>query len=427
MSEKKKTRVIVLGGGISGLSLAWMLLQKKSCEVLLVEKERRVGGHMGLSDRREFFFERGPRMFQTGRSAALLELIKELGLADEMIQADDEARGRYIWYMGKLCKFPSSPFACLFSPLTRPLLFALLTEWKKKPFVGEESIWDFAVRRFNRKTAERMFDPLVVGIYAGDIKRLSVNACFPQIKKWEEEHGSLTRGFFASEKKDPSLFSLRGGSERLLERLQEQLTGKILLGQKVESLHLSGGGITVMTTEGQREADLLFSALPPYALSQLIGHHSDFPMRDIVTVNVGFKTKVLSKKGFGYLVPSHAKEEIYGVIFDSNLFPQQNREPQETRLTVMLAPGGDEEKRAINALKKHLQIEQKPDFIQVTKIPKALPQFELGHSAHIQELQAAATAFSPRLHLVGNYLFGTSVNDAIASCREASSLIETPR
>ncbi len=421
MSEKKKTRVIILGGGISGLSLAWMLSQKSSCEVLLLEKEKRAGGHMGIVESKEFFFERGPRIFQTGRSAALLELVKELGLADEIIQADREARGRYILHKGKLCKFPSSPFAALFSPLTRPLLLALLTEWTKAALSQEESVWDFAVRRFNRKTAERIFDPLVVGIYAGDMKRLSMNACFPQIKKWEAEHGSLTRGFFSAERGEHSLFSLRGGTEMLIHTLQKKIRGKILHGQNVQALRASTRGVTVVTTEGQWHADHLVSALPPHELCKLLGLQADLPTKDIAIVNLGYRSQVLARKGFGYLVPAHANEDVFGVIFDSNLFPEQNRTPNETRLTVMLALEGSEEERALSAVRRHLQIDTVPDFIALTKVAKALPQFELGHAARIQELQAAATAFSPRLHLVGNYLTGSSVNDAIATSRQVAS------
>jgi len=419
---KKKTRLIILGGGISGLSLAWKLSQQSQNEILLLEKEERVGGLMGSWESMPFFFERGPRMFQEGRSKALLELIHELGLTNEIIYADKAAQGRHILYKQKLHKFPSNPFAFLFSPLTRPLLLALFTEWKRAPAREEESIWDFAVRRFNQKTAERMFDPLVVGIYAGDMKRLSMSACFPHVKRWEEEHGSLTRAFFSKKKKAPStLFSLRGGSEQLLETLREKLKGKILHGQSVQSLHTSSNGITIITTEGQWQADRVFSALPPYELCKLLSLQMNFPTRDIATVNIGFHSPVLTKKGFGYLVPAHANEDVFGVIFDSNLFPQQNRSVEETRLTVMLSPGGSEEKRALNALERHLHIHKKPDFVGVTKIARGLPQYELGHASRIQALQHAAHAFSPHLHLVGNYLSGASVNDAIATSKQMAA------
>ncbi|MFI5335131.1 MAG: protoporphyrinogen oxidase [Chlamydiales bacterium] len=422
MTKEKKTRVIVLGGGISGLALAWYL-SKQNVDLLLLEKEARVGGLIGSGVSEEFFFERGPRMFQESRSQPLLDLIDEVGLRSELIYADQNARGRYIWHKEKLLRVPSNPLTMLFSPLTRPLLRALLTEWKKAPFVQEESIWDFAVRRFNKKSAERLFDPLMTGIYAGDIKRLSVNACFPQMKRWEEEHGSLTRGFFIEKRRKSTLFSLQGGSERLIYALQEKLKGKILSGEKVGGLRVSSRGITVETTEGQREADHIFSALPPHELSRLLGANFDFPVRDVVTVNLGYRAGVLTKKGFGYLVPSHANQEIFGVIFDSHLFPQQNRSKDETRLTVMLPPGGDEQARALNALKRHLQIHQKPDFIYVTKITKALPQFELGHAARIEKLKSAARTFSPHLHLVGNFLTGPSVSDAIATSRDAASQV----
>lgn len=413
----KYKRIVVLGGGISGLSLAWFLSQKGH-EVLLLEKEERVGGLMGRAAMEEFFFERGPRMFSEGRSKALLALIDELGLRKEIIYADEGSKARYIWHDKRLRPVPSNPLAALFSPLTRPLLFALLTEWKKKPVTHEESIWDFALRRLNQKTAERLIDPLVAGIYAGDIKRLSVNACFPELKKWEKEQGSLTRGFFAAKRESSRLFSLRGGSERLIQKLEEKLRGKIHCGQAVIALSHAQQEITVTTHQQRFQADHVFSALPPNKLCALLNLPEDFPMAHMATVNIAYHSQVLNKKGFGYLVPRSAGEDIFGVVFDSNLFPQQNSAPHETRLTVMLPVGGDEKTRAQNALARHLQIYQTPDYIQSTRIANAIPQFELGHAARIEKLKRAVLDFSPRLHLVGNFLVGPSVNDAVASSRD---------
>lgn len=210
MHKEKKTRVIVLGGGISGLTLAWYLSKLKTCEVLLLERETRVGGFLQTISADSFLFEKGPKIFKASRSEALLELIDDLGLSTQRLISNPNMKQRYVWRNGKLNLLPTNPISFLTSPLTRPLLGALFTEWQRPANTEDESIWDFVVRRFNQKTAERLFDPLIVGIYAGDMKKLSIKSCFPELKRYEEQYGSLTRGFFAA-KKQPTLLNFPQG------------------------------------------------------------------------------------------------------------------------------------------------------------------------------------------------------------------------
>ncbi len=435
MQNEKKTRLIVLGGGISGLTLAWHLSKLKNCEVQLLEREKRVGGFLQTISADGFLFEKGPKIFRASRSEALLELIDELGLSSKRVVSDPTVKHRYVWRDGKLDLFPTNLAGFLTSPLTRPLLPALFIEWRKPSENSDESVWDFVVRRFNVKTAEQLFDPLVVGIYAGDMKKLSIKSCFPLLKTWEEEHGSLTRGFFAA-RKTPSntfgiptsaLFSLSGGIEMLVKTLTEKLADSIHFGQKVSELVFSNEKIRLKTEEKSWECDYLFSALPPYELakyfadSTIVSRLTEIPFQDITTVHMGFKKRVLPLSGFGYLVPTHAKQEILGTVFDSNLFPQQNSFVEETRLSVMMrADGGNYRERAERALSNHLKISAIPDTILISEAKRALPQFEVGHAARMEDLQAKLKILFPRLHLVGNYLAGASVNDAIAFAKQVA-------
>ncbi len=319
--------------------------------------------------------------------------------------------------------------------MTRPLLRALFTEWQKPAHADDESIWDFIVRRFNKQTAERLFDPLIVGIYAGDMQKLSIKSCFPQLKRWEEEYGSLTRGFLLQKKTktdtfglpSSALFSLQGGVETLINKLAQELGGSIQCGQKITELRFSSTHVTVASEERSWDAEYLFSALPPYELakyftdSALISSLTQIPFQDMATVHMGFRKSVLPLAGFGYLVPTYEKQEILGTIFDSNLFPEQNSTPEETRLsTMLLCRGGDYQTRALSALRHHLKITSEPDTLAVTETRWAIPQFEVGHEKRMAELLAKITAFSPRLHLVGNYLAGASVSDAVAYARKSA-------
>ena len=191
-------KVLIVGGGITGLAAAWYIKKKNpDCHITLLEKSNRLGGSIQTHRENGLLFELGPRTFRLGASPKLLQLINDLGL-DILISKTDSTR--YLLYKGAL---RSSLF---FLPMLLPHLF-------KEPFIKptekkDESIYDFAARRFSPKIANTLFDPLALGIYAGDIRRLSMRACFPTLFEWEQKQGSLLKGFLFSPKINPSLFKV---------------------------------------------------------------------------------------------------------------------------------------------------------------------------------------------------------------------------
>ncbi len=347
-------KVLILGGGITGLSAAWALQkQHPTAAITLLEKADRLGGWIRTSTDGGFFFEKGPRTFQKHRSPHLLALIEELGL--ETIRSNPAAQKRYILHKGKL-RTPTS-----FLPLFLPYL---IREFFIAPSKREdESIYDFAARRFSPKIAETLFDPLTLGIYAGDIRKLSIRACFPALRRWEQEQGSVVKGFFAASKKSGGLFTLKGGMETLIHALAERLCMEVVFNCSVEatSVHeVRAGGKTWM-------ADLVINALP-----------LPLPARSLWVVNLAFEGDVLPKKGFGYLVPTQEKESVLGVVFDSAIFPEQNR-GQETRLTAMVRAETERPlEAALSALERHLGLCHKPVYVSAFFAQNAIPQMEVG-------------------------------------------------
>lgn len=348
-------KCLILGGGITGLSAAWFLhKQNPTAKITLLEKENRLGGWIRTSHEGGFLFEKGPRTFPMSRNPQLLELIRELKL--EIIHSDPLAAKRFILNKGRL-RTPGS-----FLPMLVPYLIRELFVRPSK--AEDESIYDFAARRFSPKIAETFFDPLTLGIYGGDIRKLSIRACFPSLRKWEQEKGSVIRGLFSSPKsKVKGLFTLKNGMETLIQELQKQLPIDIVLNCPVETFSehevIAGGK--------KWEADRVINALPP-----------QFSNRSLWVVNFGFAGDVLAKKGYGYLVPTQEKESLLGVIFDSAIFPQQNR-MLETRLTAMLRPEEkDPLKAALNALERHLGITAQPVHSSTFLAKNAIPQFEVG-------------------------------------------------
>lgn len=400
-------KILIAGGGISGLVARYYLSKRfPESEIVLFEKSGQLGGCV-QSDHKEFFFERGPRTFKASRSEALIALIKELGLEGEMVHSSKASNRRYILKEGKL----RSPLA-----LAWKMLPALTNEWRKPyPWEGDESIEAFVSRRLGSYAAETFFDPLTLGIYAGDIRKLSIKSCFSGLKALEMEYGSLTRGLLKSpkKKKPKGLFTLNGGLSLLIETLAKKGRGEIRLNQGIHEPH-----------EG---FDHHVLALP------LKGLHAFFDFDpevqsffdsigsvNLSVVSVAYKQSLLKKRGFGYLIPSDQGEEVLGVVFDSCVFPEQNQTPHETRLTVMLGgahhPQFDPSKareKALTAIHEHLGIDASPDYCHVTHYPHAIPQYYVGHDERVMAFESLMKKRYPHITCIGNALHGASINQCV--------------
>ena len=303
---------MILGGGISGLSAAWYLKKKHSrAKITLLEKESRLGGWVQTRKEGGFVFEEGPRTFPWLRSLHLRELIGELGLEKEILFSSHRAKKRYLWHQGHLRSIGS---------LLPGMIWPLIRGRFRKNLEGDVSIYDFAVQKYGKNVAETLIDPLVLGIFGGDIRKLSVASCFPE---WQKSKS------FAP----PSgpLFALKGGMQRLIEELQRQSSIEIVSSCPVEALHRDG------VVAGQKfwEGDRIVSALPGQELGRLTGDWPDFPTVSLWRVFLAYPEAALPKSGFGYLVPSQEKETVMGMVWDSEIFPQQNIS-SETRVTAML-------------------------------------------------------------------------------------------
>lgn len=432
-----KPSIAILGAGISGLTLGWAIKQKYGDTVTLsiLEKENRPGGWIQTNKQQGFLFEQGPH---SCRAASLdtLELLEKLNLQEETLVGDPSAQKRYLWLDQKLQALPNSFLGLLSSPLTRGTIGPFLREvWRKKSTLEDETIYDFFSRRLNSKIADCFIDPFVSGIYAGDIRQLSLQACFPLLHEWEQQKGSLIKGFFSHERQAAStpfqdrvlksgLFSFKNGMETLPKALATYLTNEIQLNAPVKSLQFHPASITI---NSNINANLVISTLPAPAIAPIIKSSypevssllANIPHASLAIVHLGWNQPVLNKKGFGYLVPSMENESILGVIWNSSVFPAHQASAECVNLSVMI--GGARFSRfstyspetfvqiALDAVKKHLLINQMPDLIAHKIISQAIPQYNLGHLKKV----AAIQNFHPCLKLLGSSYFGISINDCI--------------
>lgn len=449
-----KKHAVILGAGISGLSLAWFLKRKygNGIDLTIVEKSSRCGGWMRTFHKEGFLFEQGPHSCRAqGNNIAALKLVESLGLQDQVILPQSKSMSRYILNNQKLTPIPHNIFSMIFSPVTNGIMRAFWNDWRTPPGLSsDESVYAFISRRLSVEVADRLLDPLVSGIYAGDIRQLSIRACFPSLYEREQRFGSLTRSLFRSKIKSQGssassspfiqkisgygMFSFREGMETLPRTIEKQLIDStILLECRATALQFHPHAIDVILSDGNvLKADHIFFALPVAAVADLVAPHLEdtagllrgISMASVSVVNLGYRKRHLKQNGFGFLVPSQENEEILGMIWDSCVFPQQNQQIEETRLTVMMGGmrypeicqlGDDEQlKMALKAASKHLQIDVLPDASGVSVARDAIPQYTVGHIERVLAIKQGLHRLSPHLTCLGCAFDGVSVNDCIA-------------
>ncbi len=449
-----RSQNIIIGAGISGLALGWFLKKRfgDNQDLTILEASERPGGWIRSYRDQGFLFEEGPRSCRSkGAGLATLQLIEELALCNEVISASPQAKKRYICIDGKLQCLPHSFLSFLRSPLMKGVLPALWKEWRIPPSgLEDELIGSFIERRLGKKIADNFMDPLVSGIYAGDINQLSMRACFPDLHRMEKEHGSLLKGMFRKRKAEETqspfvqkqrlspIFSFKNGMETLVSSLYDGLKENIQLSCCVQAINVENAAVEVVLEDGRvLKGDRVFLCVPSHQAARLLKNvdaESCMQMADekhatVAVVNMGWHGNVLKHEGFGYLVPSSQKENVLGVVFDSSAFALQNGGVDQTRLTAML--GGmhrpevegysseEIEATAVASVQNYLGIALKPDVIRVSIARQAIPQYSVGHGLKLLNIENRLKQVSGfRIHLLGSAWRGVAVNDCIAEAKK---------
>ncbi len=408
----QKKSLIIIGAGISGLSLSWYLRKKyPQKEITLVDAKPKIGGMIETVDE-EFFFERGPRTFQSNKSVDFLNLIDELGLKDDVIYATPKKR--FIYMENELHPLPHNPWQILRSRLTKGIFSGLVKDLLTKPRpLEDESVYDFFKRHLGEPLTLQLIDPVFTGIYAGDIHKLSILSTMPKLKEWEHQHGSLIKASWKARKNKkgtPRLFTLKKGLEHFCKTLFEKSEVDFVPGFSVDTVMRQNDRIIVKSGEKILSADHVCSTVI------LPGKLSSIHRKSLSVVNVAYRDPISIPEGFGYLIPSKEKEKVKGVIFDSKVFPEQSRTPEETRLTVIMDAADGAETIALDALRRHLSITITPAYLAVKQYPQAIVQPQVHHKEKIK-------AMLPRwenITWLGTHLYGVAINDCVLAAKNAA-------
>jgi protoporphyrinogen/coproporphyrinogen III oxidase len=438
---------VILGGGISGLVCAYAL-RKAGIDACLLEASPRTGGVIHSVRREGYLLERGPQSFSG--TEALHSLCSELSLESELREAPLRAP-RYVLIGGELRPVPLSPPAFFASSLVGAGTKATIARdmfSKSHPPEQDESVADFVRRKFSAELLDRLVGPFISGIYAGDPERLSLRSAFPQLHEAEKSAGSVIRGMMRQAKagkksrQRPTLQSLGEGNEMLVCALSAKLDKALRLGTDVARVEAKRDGTTrgfELRIRGplQEEtisADCLILATPTDMAGRLLADVSPafgsvlsaIQYAPVAIVSLGYPRSVVGHPldGFGFLVPRSEKLRILGSVWNSSLFP--GRAPEEHVLLTSFV-GGATDLEAITLSPENLAglvhreiaailaIGKPPTFSNVQIYPRALPQYNLGHSERLAQLERLRLDTS-NLWFVGNYLRGPSIGACVEQC-----------
>ncbi|HEV8581082.1 MAG TPA: protoporphyrinogen oxidase [Thermoanaerobaculia bacterium] len=432
--------VLVVGGGISGLTTAFHLA-RGGRRVAVLEAAERVGGSIATHADGDWRFEMGPNTV-VENDASVGRLIHDCGLESEKVTAASTAKRRFLYKGGALVPLPSGPGAFLATslfPLSAKL--RLLREpWIAVPSGGgEESIAQFVRRRLGQAFLDYAVGPFVSGVYAGDPERLSVRWAVPKIYALEEQHGSLIRGALAR-RKGPApggtMISFRGGLAELPKKLALEI-GDVRTAVPCERVIRDDQGFTVATSAGSLAAERIVLAVPADAAARLLEDatngasrlFAEIPYAAVAVVSLGWRREDVDHPlgGFGFLAPRKEGLRVLGCLFPSEIFP--GRAPAGHVALAAFAGGRtdpeiaawDDERivsTVVEELRGPLGLRGEPAFRLVRRWPRAIPQYELGHGRFIERAREIEGAL-PGLRIGGNFLGGVSVPDCI---RNATAL-----
>jgi oxygen-dependent protoporphyrinogen oxidase len=455
-------RIVIIGGGISGLAAAHRVLElNQSAQVTIIEASDRLGGIIHTEFRDGFLLERGPDSFISEKPEAIA-LAKRLGLESQLIPTNEEYRRSFIVRDGRLRTVPEGfqlmapsrmwPFITsdIFSFAGKVRMAAdLFLPRKNTNGTTDESLASFVRRRLGEEALARMAQPMVGGIYTADPETLSLRATLPRFLDMEQKHRSLILAMARQGRAQKtgtsgarySLFlSFDRGMQVLVDALT-QINADFRVETRVQTVSFEQEW-RITTDKGEEiKADALCLALPAYVAASLLSDtHPGLAEKlraikyaSTATINFAYRRAAISHSlnGFGFVVPFIEKRSLIACTFSSVKF--SGRAPEDHVLLRAFAGGAlqpeifalDEEeltKRVESDLRELLGIREDPRFIEVAKWARSMPQYEVGHLDRVNEIEALVKQL-PGLALAGNAYRGAGIPDCIRSGEAAAEYL----
>ena len=458
MSAKK---IVIIGGGISGLATAYSLEERakregKSVSITLLEKKNQIGGNILTERVGDFLIEGGPDCFLSEKPWAI-QLCEKLGIADRLLCTNDEYRKTYIYWKGRLRELPEGIMLMIptrFFPLLKSDLFSLAGKLRmgmelfipKRKSGGDESLSEFVRRRLGQEIVERVAEPLVAGVHAENPDAMSIKSRFPRFVQMEEEYGSLIKGMLAKRKimlnsesgkpKWTMFMTLKNGLDELPLTIVKALKmTTIITNKEVSEINKVSGYKIYLKNRDTIDADVVIFATPSYETGRLLrGLNSSIsdqldtiPYVSTATISLAYKKDSIlhPMNGFGFLVPRVENRRIMGASWVSRKFSY--RTPDDSILIRCFIGGSRNEelvslddKDMLKMIKEELKdvmgISAEPILTRIYRWEKAMPQYIIGHDERVSRIEESILKY-PDMFVTGSAYRGGGISECIKNAQ----------
>jgi oxygen-dependent protoporphyrinogen oxidase len=447
-------KFVIIGAGLTGLSTAFFL-KRRGYDVLVLEKENRVGGAIRSHSENGFVFEEGPNTGVIG-NPEIAELFEYLGIEPEI--ANDKAEKRLILKNNQWYPLPSGAISFFKTPLftIKDKIGIAFEPLKKKGTNPEESVASLAARRIGKSFVDYAVNPFISGIYAGDPEKLITKYALPKLYNLEQNYGSFIGGSFKKSREPKSerdkkatrkVFSVKGGLQSLIDKLEYEI-GKDNIVCNAKDIHISksenlfnisyiqNGEVhkietpEVISTIGAHDIPEVFTFLKKNDLETI----SNVNYAKVVQVAVGVNKEAIKPEyySFGGLIPQKENKKLLGVLFPSFCF---NDRAPENHVTLAIYLGGikhpeyfemsDNETEALvkSELKDLLNISDSDiQFIKIFRHPYAIPQYEKSSKERFETVERIEKE-NPGLIIAGNLRNGIGMADRVKQAYDIAQQI----
>jgi oxygen-dependent protoporphyrinogen oxidase len=445
-------RVAVIGGGLGGL-VAAVRLRQAGVDAVVLEAADRAGGVLGTSRVDGFVREHAANASLAGAEDGLADLCDELGVA--LAKASPAARKRWIWIDGRLRALPTGPISFARSDLLTwrgklQLLAEPLRPSRRMTAHGDESVHDWASRRFGPEVARAIVAPFVTGVYAADAHDVGLAAGFPKLAALEDR-GGVVRGMIATlreKRRDGAnghartrgLVAPVGGMQAVVDALTARLGAAVRTGAEVRAVVSGDDDVTVVGGVGSERFDAAVLATPADVSAALLRDSEPVLASRLgalvrapaVVVYLGYDRAAVEHPldGFGFLVAQGEDLRVLGVVFESTLWT--GRAPAGTVLLRCILAGARDPSafelddgaliaQARRDLERSIGARGEPRHASVVRWREGVAQMPVGHGKVVAELDALAQ--SRRLVLAGAAYHGAALNDLCADARRVAEVV----
>ncbi|MEB1808016.1 MAG: protoporphyrinogen oxidase [Bacillaceae bacterium] len=457
MADERKKSVAIVGGGITGLTIAYYLQKeimskRLNLEYKLFESSDKLGGKIQTDYTNGFVIEQGPDSFLARKQSAA-KLAREVGLENELVHNDTGQsfvlKGDQLYPIpgGAIMGIPTklAPFATtkLFSPMAKLRAAGDLFLPKTSQPDEDQSLGHFFRRRLGDEVVENLIEPLLSGIYAGDIDQLSLMATFPQFHQVEQKHRSLILGMSkvmpkpakaVQPNKSRGMFmSFNGGLQSFVDSIENHLDeDAVKKSVRVHSIMKEGEQYKLTFTDGQVEIfDRIILTTPHEVTSDILRNYShiiqplkEIPSTSVATVAMAFPLSSIKGNlgGTGFVVAKNSGYSITACTWTHKKW--KHSAPEDYALLrcyvgrfgndEIVSQSDDEILAAVkNDLNKIMKIDEPPQFHSITRWKKAMPQYIVGHKQRIEMLKTSLKKDMPGVYVAGAAYEGLGLPDCI--------------